>query len=199
MVCAFSHAVEFFYLMDFKQSSKNLVPILVKWIPPSVNWAKLNTDGLVMGESGLAGGGGVIQDYLRNWVGCFSRSIGITSGVQAELRALKDGLQLALDLEILNLEIEMDSIVAVKLLNSTNSSNAFLSSIVNDCRFLLERFEAHTLKHIYRVANGCADTLAKAGCVQHSDFLLYTSAPAHVLEALDFDTSVATRSRFVST
>uniref|UniRef100_A0A2N9HIV3 CCHC-type domain-containing protein n=1 Tax=Fagus sylvatica TaxID=28930 RepID=A0A2N9HIV3_FAGSY len=152
---------EFFYLVDFKQSSKNLVPILVKWIPPSVNWAKLNTDGLVMGELGLAGGG-------------------------------------ALDLEIPNLEIEMDSAVAVKLLHSTNSSNAFLSSIVNDCRYLLERFEAYTLKHIYREANGCADTLAKAGYVQHSDFLLYTSAPAHVLEALDFDISVATCSRLVS-
>uniref|UniRef100_A0A2N9FT32 CCHC-type domain-containing protein n=1 Tax=Fagus sylvatica TaxID=28930 RepID=A0A2N9FT32_FAGSY len=198
VVCAFSHAAEFFYLVDFKQSSKNLVPILVKWIPPSVNWAKLNTDGLVMGELGLAGGGGVIQDYLGNWVGVFSRSIGITSSVQAELRALKDGLQLALDLEIPNLEIEMDSAVAVKLLHSTNSSNAFLSSIVNDCRYLLERFEAYTLKHIYREANGCADTLAKAGCVQHSDFLLYTSAPAHVLEALDFDISVATCSRLVS-
>jgi hypothetical protein len=46
-------------------------------------------------------------------------------------------------------------------------------------------------------SNGYADTLAKAGCVQYSDFLLYTSALAHVLDALDFDISVATRSRFV--
>jgi ribonuclease HI len=198
VVCVFSHAAEFFSLMDIKQSSKNLVPILIKWIPPPVNWAKLNTDGSVMGESGLAGGGGVIRNYLGNWVGGFSRSIGITTSVQAELRALKDGLQLALDLEIPNLEIEMDSTVAVKLLHSTNSPNAFLSSIVNDCRYLLERFEAYTLKHIYREANGCADLLAKAGCDQHSDFLVYTSAPAHVLEALDFDISVATRTRLVS-
>ncbi len=160
---------------------------------------KVNTNGSVMGESGLVGGGGVIQDYLGNWVRVFSRSIGITSSVQAELRALKDGLQLALDLEIPNLEIEMDSAVAVKLLHSINSSNAFLSSIVNDCRYLLERFEAYSLKHIYREANGCADTLAKASCIQHSDFLLYTSATAHVLEALDFYISVATRSRLVST
>ena len=81
VVCSFSHTAEFFYLMDFKQSSKNLVPILVKWIPPFVNWAKLNIDGSVMGESRLAGGRGVIQDYLGNWVGGFSRSIEITSSV----------------------------------------------------------------------------------------------------------------------
>ena len=126
------------------------------------------------------------------------RSIGITSSVQAKLRALKDGLQLALDLEIPNLEIEMDSTVTVKLLHSTNSPNAFLSSIVNDCRYLLERFEAYTLKHIYREANECADILTKTGCDQHSDFLLYTGAPAHMLKALNFDISIATRTRLVS-
>jgi ribonuclease HI len=196
-VCAVSHASEFFYLMDVKINAKNRVPILVKWNPPPVNWAKLNTDGLVLGDPGLAGGGGVIRDSLGNWLGGFSRSIGITSCVQAELRALKDGLLLALDLEISKLEIEMDSSVAVESLKTTSMPNVFLRSIVDDCRLLLERFEATTIKHIYREANGCADALAKSGCVQHVNISFYPSSPAHVLEALAFDNSVATRTRFV--
>ena len=81
----------------------------------------------------------------------------------AELRALKDGLLLAIDLEILNLEIEMDSLVAVDLINSSITSNAFLSTIVADCRYLIERFEFWSLKHTFREANGCADLLAKSG------------------------------------
>uniref|UniRef100_A0A2N9FPJ3 CCHC-type domain-containing protein n=1 Tax=Fagus sylvatica TaxID=28930 RepID=A0A2N9FPJ3_FAGSY len=196
-VCAVSHASGFFYLMDVKINAKNRVLILVKWNPPPVNWAKLNTDGLVLGDPGLAGGGGVIRDSLGNWLVGFSRSIGITSCVQAELRALKDGLLLALDLEISKLEIEMDSSVAVESLKTTSMPNVFLRSIVDDCRLLLERFEATTIKHIYREANGCADALAKTGCVQHVNISFYPSAPAHVLEALAFDNSVATRTRFV--
>jgi ribonuclease HI len=49
----------------------------------------------------------------------------LVSSVQAELRALKDGLLLAIDLEIPCLEIEMDSLVAVELVNSTNATNIF--------------------------------------------------------------------------
>jgi ribonuclease HI len=196
-VCAVSHASEFFYLMDVKTNATNRIPISVKWNPPPVNWAKLNTDGSVLGDPGLAGGGGVLRDFLGNWIGGFSRSIGITSCVQAELRALKDGLLLALDLEIFKLEIEMDSSVAVESLKTTSMRNVFLRTIVDDCRLLLERFEATTIKHIYREANGCADALAKTGCVQHVNISFYPSAPAHVLEALAFDNFVATRTRFV--
>ena len=108
------------------------------------------------------------------------------------MRALKDGLLLAIDLEILNLEIEMDSLVVVDLINSSTTSNAFLSTLVDDCRYLMERFELKSLKHIFREANGCADVLAKASCVQQSDLVFFLNAPAHVLEALAFDVSNAT-------
>jgi hypothetical protein len=69
---------------------------------------------------------------------------------------------------------------------------------VDDCRYLLERFELKSLKHIFREANNCADLLAKAGCVQQSDFVYFPNAPAHVLEALAFDVSNATRTRLIS-
>ena len=135
---------------------------------------------------------------VRDWVGGFSWAIGITTSVQAELKALKDGLNLAIDLGILNLEIEMDSLVAVEFVNSITTPNPFLSAIVTDCRSLMERFESCSLKHIFREANGCADLLAKTGCDQSSDFITFANAPAHVLEALAFDVSSATRFRLIS-
>ena len=163
-----------------------------------MGWFKLNTDGSSLGNPGLAGGGGIIRNHVGDWVGGFSRAIGITTSVQAELRALKDGLNLAIDLRILNLEVEMDSLVAVELVNSITTPNAFLSTIVTDCRSLLERFESCSLKHIFREANGCADLLAKAGCDQLSDFISFSNAPAYVLEALAFDVSSETRFRLIS-
>ncbi len=122
-------------------------------------------------------------------VGGFSWVIGITSSVQSELRAFKDGLLLAIDLEIPLLEIEMDSLVVVNLVNSNSNTNVFLSSIVVDCKCLLERFERFTLKHIYKEANGCVDILVKAGCDQQVDFLCFTTASTYVLTALNFNTS----------
>ncbi len=83
VVCAISYASKFFYLMDSRPKTKNLVPISVKWTPPPVSWAKLNNDGLILGNPGLAGGGGVIRDSLGNWVGGFSRSIGITVSLRS--------------------------------------------------------------------------------------------------------------------
>ena len=105
---------------------------------------------------------------------------------------------LATELGILKLEVEMDSLVAVELINSITTPNVFLSSIVTDCRYLMESFEHSSLKHIYREANGCADLLAKAGCAQFLDFISFPIAPAHVLEALAFDVSTDTRLRLIS-
>ena len=152
----------------------------------------------IFGNPGLAGGGGVIRNHLGDWVGGFSRAIGVTTSVQAELRALKNGLNLAIDLGILNLEIEMDSLVAVECVNSISTPNVFFSTIVTDCRSLMERFEKCSLKHIFREANGCADLLTKAGCDQNSNFISFPNAPTYVLEALAFDVSNVTRFRLIS-
>uniref|UniRef100_A0A2N9IUL5 RNase H type-1 domain-containing protein n=1 Tax=Fagus sylvatica TaxID=28930 RepID=A0A2N9IUL5_FAGSY len=127
----------------------------------------------------------------------FSRSIGLASCVQAELRALLDGLLMTVELNIPFLEIEMDSLLAVDLILATQPANAFLRSIVSDCRCLLQKFEGVSIKHIYREANMCADLLAKAGCDQLEDFVLFCTPPAHVLEVLHFDLSVDTRTRVI--
>jgi ribonuclease HI len=198
VINAISYASEFFYLIGNCSKEKSRISTSIKWVPPPLGWFKLNTDGSSLGNPGMAGGGGVIRNHVGDWEGGFSRAIGVTTSVQAELRALKDGLELAIELGILNLEIEMDSLVAVELVNSITTSNVFLSAIVTDCRSLMERFELCSLKHIFREANGCADVLAKAGCVQSSDFLSFSNAPAHVLEALAFDVSNATRFRLIS-
>ena len=171
-----SYASEFFYIIGSYSKGKNMVSIPVKWVAPSLGWFKLNIDGSFLGNLGLAGGGGIIRNHLGEWVGGFSRAIGITTSVQAELRALKDGFMLAIELGILNLDVEMDSLVAVELINSISSPNVFLSAIVMDCRYLMQSFEHFSLKHIFREANGCADILAKTDCDQLLDFISITTA-----------------------
>uniref|UniRef100_A0A2N9H633 CCHC-type domain-containing protein n=1 Tax=Fagus sylvatica TaxID=28930 RepID=A0A2N9H633_FAGSY len=146
----------------------------------------------------IAGGGGVLQDSIGNWVRGFSSSFGITSSIQAELRALKDGLVMALELNVLYLAVEMDSLVAVDLVSSNKATNVFLSPVVDDCRFLLNRFEQVSVIHIYREANSCADALAKAGGDQALDFITFNAPPLFVMEAFTFDCSNNLCTRLVS-
>jgi ribonuclease HI len=127
----------------------------------------------------------------------FSRSIGLASNVQTELRALLDDLLMTVKLNIPYFEIKMDSLVAVDLILAIHPANAFLKSIVFYCRYLLEKFKGVSIKHIYREANVCADLLAKAGCNQLVDFILFCTLLAHVLEALRFDLSVDSYTRVI--
>ena len=193
-------ASEFFCLTGGEAIIKSFTIVPVKWHAPPLGWAKLNTDGSSFGNPGLAGGGGVIRDSSGSWLGGFSRHLGHNTSVQAELRALKDGLILAIDLVIPYLIVEMDSLVAVNLVSSLSTINVFLSSLVNDCRLLLEKFHQVSIKHIYREANKCADILAKDGCsmLGDLDFSLFSSPPAHVLGVLDFDLSNNVCNRLVS-
>ena len=58
---------------------------------------KLNTNGSSLGNLGIAGGGGVIQDKSGRWVVGFSRKIGIATGLLAELWAIRGRLMLCIE------------------------------------------------------------------------------------------------------
>ncbi len=74
---------------------------------------------------------------------------------------------------------------------------SFLSSMVHDCRSLMDKFVRFSLRHVYREANGCADLLAKSGYDQIVDFLSFSTPPTYVLEAVQFDLLVCTRTRLI--
>uniref|UniRef100_A0A7N2LJL1 RNase H type-1 domain-containing protein n=1 Tax=Quercus lobata TaxID=97700 RepID=A0A7N2LJL1_QUELO len=61
--------------------------IQVRWLPPPINWLKLNSDGSSMGNPGLAGGGGLIRNEIGEWVKGYARATGCASSVAAELWA----------------------------------------------------------------------------------------------------------------
>ena len=64
----------------------------------------------------------------------------MATNITAEFWALRDGLILASQLGITQLLVELDAKV-VDLVLSRKSSNSPYSSLLNDCRFLLNRFQ----------------------------------------------------------
>ncbi|OMO86355.1 reverse transcriptase [Corchorus capsularis] len=84
--------VEFYAMAGFKCKSLSPVFVPVKWHPPQIGWFKLNSDGSFIGNPGRGGVGAIIHNHEGNWVTGSHRSIGIVSSVEAELWALRDGL-----------------------------------------------------------------------------------------------------------
>ena len=53
----------------------------------------------------------------------------------------------------------------------------------------MSRFDQFQIKHVYRQANCCADTLARMGVEQDSSFLSFTCPPVGIRNRSDFDVS----------
>ena len=137
--------------------------MLVRWERPGQGKLKLNIDGSAQGNSGLAGGGGVLRDDQGNWVLGYSRKIGRTTSFLAELWALRDGLHLCLSKNHLDVEVELDAKIIVDALNATQQSDQPVSPLMDDFRLLATRFNHIQFKHCYREANKCTDGLARKG------------------------------------
>ena len=118
------------------------------------------------------------------WIRGYSRSIGYTTSVMAELWALRDGLSLAIQLGIRNLEVELDAKVIVEMLNNANSSNKKFSPLLLDYRALIASLSQVQVAHVFREANRCADYLAKNGCYMREDFVIFDVSPFNELDNL---------------
>ena len=162
-----------FFVIVLENSNKPIrMQIQVKWIKPGQGCTKLNMDGAVFGDPRKAGGGGLLRNSEGDWIAGFTRKLGSMYSIMAELWALKEGLSLARQLNLTNLNIEVDTIVLVHLLTNPGTINLMLELLLNDCRNLIKLFPNCSVTHIYREANRCTDKLAKMGATQDTDLLI---------------------------
>ena len=159
----------------------------MRWISPPVQWVKLNSDGSSMGNPGRVGGGGIIRNVEGKWIKGYARAIGNTNSVAVELWALRDGIQLCLELNLRAVIIELDAMLVVNLLRSTNHNPNGNNNLVADCREGMARIPRVKIQHCYREANKCADALARRGALLPCNFLVFDSPPTDVafLPSLD--------------
>lgn len=79
------------------------------------------------------------------------------------------------------LQVEMDAKIVVDLVLSNSISNKAYSPLLNDCRFLLHKFWQVKVKHIFQEVNKVAAGLARKGCLQQADFVVFTNSPFPVI------------------
>ncbi|KAI8572924.1 hypothetical protein RHMOL_Rhmol01G0238700 [Rhododendron molle] len=123
-----------------------------------------------------------------NWVIGFRRTMRPMQSLEAELWALHDGLQLALDRKITQIYVEMDALAAVQLIMGVDQPRHFLSNIVHDWRFLMRKLGVEKIDHIYREGNKCADALANMAYNPILDFRILDIAPTCINSQLRDDT-----------
>lgn len=154
--------------------------ITVRWTPPAGGWYKLNTDGSVKGPHKNTGAGGVIRDSDGNWVIGFAKNLGLMTIFQAELWALYQGLELAIELNITDLEIDIDAKSVVEAVLNNDFQGGLNLNLISKCRLLIGRFRHVKLSHIYREANSVADHLAKYGADCCNNFARFDRPPDFV-------------------
>nr|POE62303.1 putative ribonuclease h protein [Quercus suber] len=135
------------------------------------------------GNPGMASGGGILCSESGTWIKAFTRKIGIATSFVAELWALRDGLNMCLNMQISALEIDLDAKVVADLMGNVETLKNDNASIVADNILLISQFPQVKVSHCYRKANRCADALARLGCSQVLDFMYLNSPPPCILNA----------------
>lgn len=113
-------------------------------------------------KPGSVGIGGLIYDYAGVWLCGFMGSLGECTSLEAELRAILAGLQMAWSKSIPRIQIESDSQLAINLICGDDDDHP-LAAIIHDCQSLMTRDWNCSIRHTLREGNSCADFLAERG------------------------------------
>ena len=125
--------------------------------------AVLNTDGGARGNPGPAGIGVVLKDADGIVIDEIAQPIGVTTNNVAEYEALIAGLKLALDHNVTELDIYVDSeLVASQLEGKWKIKNERLRGLAVTARALMGRFDKTTIRHVRRDENAAADALVNS-------------------------------------
>jgi ribonuclease HI len=122
--------------------------------------ATLHADGGARGNPGPAGIGVVLRDDSGRVVGELSEVIGEATNNVAEYNAVIEGLKLAHELGVTDIEIQLDSkLVVMQLSGEWKIKSDALRRLAVEARRLLNRFSSTKLTHVGREQNADADKL----------------------------------------
>jgi ribonuclease HI len=122
--------------------------------------ATLFADGGARGNPGPAAIGVVLTDSTGADLDAISRTIGETTNNVAEYTAVIEGLKLALERGVTDIEVKLDSkLVVHQLTGDWKIKSDSLRGLAVEARRLLNRFHSATIEHVARGNNSAADAL----------------------------------------
>ena len=151
------------------------------WAKPKQGWTKLNTDGAFV-SCDDAGAGMILRDESGKIIFSACRELRSCRDVlEAELCACMEGLSFAIQRSDLPIVIEMDSMVAISMIQDRELDRSVYSSLVMEIRHL--RGLQHTcITHINRTQNKVSDNLASFARVERRTMTWVGSGPPEAVE-----------------
>ncbi|XP_021758594.1 uncharacterized protein LOC110723552 [Chenopodium quinoa] len=160
----------------------------IHWERPASGSAKLNIDGAWRSEEN-AGAGAVIRDLYAGWMVRGSWKFKARNPEEAELLAIKGGMELAIKEELRKVTVETDaqSLKSTTIEHIDKQERHELAAILSDIGELLKGPCKFDFKYIRREANTVAHRLAQLAFVMEEEIILHNSVPAFVKNAYEID------------
>lgn len=150
-------------MLDIPRNSVKAKQIrLVSSTKPAHNRVKLNVEGSSLGNPGLSGEGGVVQNDKGELESAFSIFFREATNNEAKLRALIEGLKICRELEVYHIDIECDSPVVMSWILYNKCPLWYLWDFWENLVELLQEFNFQ-ITHQWRECNQVANYLAGMG------------------------------------
>ena len=132
------------------------------WIPSKQGWYKVNTDGAVFRETGSCGIGVVVRNEKGQIMGALCRRPELPlRALEAEAKAVEEGIQFARDLGLDQIVIECDSQVVVNSFCKQDLIQSSVQKVIEGSRLGLCWFSAWEVVHTRRGYNSVAHIMAR--------------------------------------
>ncbi|XP_075076389.1 uncharacterized protein LOC142163038 [Nicotiana tabacum] len=177
---AINHAVEYKLMTDRESNHTKKIPIHIRWHKPPAGWYKLNIDVSFNVNKVCCGMGGVVRNCKDDWVVGYQDYSRAISPLHAEFLALRQGLQVVMQMNLTPVEVEIDSTGVIKYLK--NGCPTY-DALIYNCSLLLSGMGKPGIMHNFREGNKVAHLLAKKEINQSNmNHLVYLAVPPPLFE-----------------
>ena len=133
-----------------------------KWCPPRQGSFKVNVDGAVFSSLKSCGIRVVIRNEARQIMGAMSRFLPLPLGaMEVEAKAMEEGIKLAWDLGLWEVEMESDAQVLVKAINAAALRPISILKVVEGIKVGLGSFKQWLVCHTSRQNNIATHLMAR--------------------------------------
>ena len=186
------------YFNDWKAAKKSRATTTVhgpicrqesmhRWKPPATGSYKLNADASIKLGDNTFSVGFVLRDHAGGFVmGQVRKMLMVSSVFEAEVVAIREGLQWASGLPYHKIEIESDSLLAVHALTRPTDITLEVGYVLDECSSLIRSRPGLSIHFAKRQANKVAHLMARVPYFLECPSI-FTSPPSSLVEALLYD------------
>ncbi|KAK8557615.1 hypothetical protein V6N13_007972 [Hibiscus sabdariffa] len=156
------------------------------WSPPMIGTIRFNSDGACRVSDARTSCGGVFRDHTGKWLDGFTKCIGCCLAIKAELWGIYSCLVLAWDLGYQNIEVENDTLEALRLIRQEGHHNNRLVLVRYIWSWCDHAWEL-SCRNIARNGNKVAGVLAKLEPTSDFDLLSLVSPLLSIVSLLPMD------------